>query len=68
MVQFHFGAATHAVRSTIERHGDSIRPGDVFLANDPHNGGGLHPQDVMVQRPIFLGDRLLAWVVVSVSG
>ncbi|MBW1882551.1 MAG: hydantoinase B/oxoprolinase family protein, partial [Deltaproteobacteria bacterium] len=65
MVLFHFGAATHAVRSTIERHGDSLCPGDVFLSNDPHNGGGLHPQDVMVQRPIFVGDRLVAWVVIS---
>jgi N-methylhydantoinase B len=65
MVLFHFGAATHAVRSTIERHGASISPGDVFLANDPHNGGGLHPQDVVVQRPIFVGDRLIAWVVIS---
>jgi N-methylhydantoinase B len=65
VVQFHFGAATHAVRSTIERHRDTLRPGDVFLANDPHNGGGLHPQDVMVQRPIFYDDRLIAWVVVS---
>ena len=56
MVQFHFGAATHAVRSTIERFGSKISSGDVFLANDPHNGGGLHPQDVMVQRPIFVAD------------
>ena len=65
VVQFHFGAATHAVRSTIERHRDTLQPGDVFMANDPHNGGGLHPQDVMVQRPIFFADRLIAWVVVS---
>ncbi|HLN17070.1 MAG TPA: hydantoinase B/oxoprolinase family protein [Acidimicrobiales bacterium] len=65
MVLFHFGAATHAVRSTIERHGDTIAPGDVFLSNDPHNGGGLHPQDVMVQRPVFIDDRLVAWVGIS---
>ncbi len=66
MILFHFGAAAHAVSSTIERHRDSIRPGDVFIANDPHDGGGLHPQDVMVQRPIFLPDgRLVAWVVMS---
>jgi N-methylhydantoinase B len=65
VVQFHFGAASHAVRSTIARHGDTITAGDVFLANDPHNGGGLHPQDVMVQRPIFVDDRRVAWVVIS---
>lgn len=65
MVLFHFGAATHTVRSTLERHGDTIAPGDVFLANDPHGGGGLHPQDVMVTRPVFVDDRLVAWVGIS---
>ena len=65
MVLFHFGAATHAVRSTIERHGETVAPGDVFLSNDPHNGGGLHPQDVMVQRPVFVDGRLVAWVGIS---
>jgi N-methylhydantoinase B len=64
-VLFHYKAASHAVTSTIERHGGTFVPGDVFLANDPHNGGGLHPQDVMVQRPIFVDDRLVAWVVIS---
>lgn len=65
VVQFHFGAAAHAVRSTIARHAGSIVPGDVFLANDPHSGGGLHPQDVMVQQPIFVDGRRVAWVVIS---
>ena len=64
-VIFHYGAASHAVRSTIARHGAAIRPGDVFLVNDPHNGGGLHPQDVMVQQPIFAGERRIGWAVVS---
>src|SRR5262249_783214 len=58
-IDFHFGAAGHAVQSTIELHGASIAPQDVFMANDPHNGGGLHPQDVMVHRPIFPADRLV---------
>lgn len=61
----HFGGSVHAVRSTLELHGETIHPGDVFLANDPHNGGGLHPQDVVVQRPAFAGDRLVGWVAVS---
>ena len=64
-VLFHYRAASHAVRSTIERHGPTLAAGDVFLANDPHSGGGLHPQDVMVQRPIFVDDRRVAWVVIS---
>jgi N-methylhydantoinase B len=64
-VVFHFGAAAHAVQSTIALHGDTIADGDVFIGNDPHNGGGLHPQDVMVQRPIFHGGERVAWAVMS---
>jgi N-methylhydantoinase B len=64
-VVYHFGAAAHAVRSTIALHGETIAPGDVFIANDPHSGGGLHPQDVMVQRPVFHGDQRVAWAVMS---
>jgi len=64
-VVFHYGAAAHAVRSTIARYGAEILPGDVFLSNDPHNGGGLHPQDVMVQQPIYSGGIRVGWVAVS---
>lgn len=64
-IQFHFGAAAHAVRSTMARYGDAVADGDVYLSNDPHHGGGLHPQDVMVQRPVFVHGDLVAWVVMS---
>jgi N-methylhydantoinase B len=61
----HAGAAMHAVRCTIDRHGRSIIDGDVFIANDPHSDGGMHPQDVMVQRPVFFDGTLVAWVAIS---
>jgi N-methylhydantoinase B len=61
----HFGACVNAIRATIARHGETIAPGDVFLANDPHNGGGLHPNDVIVQRPAFAEERLVGWIAVS---
>ena len=64
-VLYHYAAASHTVRSTIARHGDTIADGDVFIANDPHNGGGLHPQDVMIQRPIFADGERIGWVGVS---
>jgi len=64
-IQFHFGAASNAVRSTMARFPDSIADGDVFISNDPHHGGGLHPQDVMIQRPVFVHGQLIAWVVMS---
>ncbi len=65
LIDLHYGAVMHAVRSTIEQHGDSIADGDVFLANDPHSGGGLHPQDVVIQRPVFVDGRRVAWVALA---
>ncbi|MGF6999331.1 hydantoinase B/oxoprolinase family protein [Paraburkholderia sp. GAS32] len=64
-VAHHFGACSHAVRCTLAQHGTSISPGDVFIANDPHNGGGLHYMDVVVQRPVFHDGALIAWVANS---
>jgi N-methylhydantoinase B len=61
----HWLAAQHAVRSTLKQYGSDIHQGDVFLANDPYNGGGLHPADIVVQRPIFVDDRHVAWAALS---
>src|SRR5580693_65739 len=65
VVDSHFGAVMHAVRSTIARHGDGIAKGDLFIANDPHSGGGLHAQDVVIQRPVFLEGKRVAWVALA---
>jgi N-methylhydantoinase B len=64
-VSYHWVAATHAVQTTITRYGDDIRPGDVFFANDPYSGGGLHPNDVFVERPIYVHGELVAWIALS---
>jgi N-methylhydantoinase B len=64
-VTHHFGVCRYAVQVTLETHGDTIAEGDVFFANDPYNGGGLHAQDVLVQMPVFVDGRLVAWVVDS---
>jgi len=65
LIDLHYGAVMHAVRSTIAVHGDTIAPGDVFIANDPHSGGGLHPQDVVIQRPVFVDGKRVAWVALA---
>src|SRR3990170_527887 len=33
---------------------DTMVPGDVFITNDPYRGG-VHANDVMVCRPLFVG-------------
>jgi N-methylhydantoinase B len=62
---FHWVAATRSVRATLERFADSLVAGDVFLTNDPYNGGGLHANDVFVLRPVFWSEILVAWVATS---
>ncbi|WP_328810505.1 hydantoinase B/oxoprolinase family protein [Rhodococcus sp. NBC_00294] len=64
-IAYHFYAATNAIAGVFIEHGDDIHDGDVFLANDPHRGGGLHAQDIFVMRPVFAEDRVVAWMANS---
>jgi N-methylhydantoinase B len=43
------------VRFAVDWMGDEMRPGDVFLGNDPYHGGG-HLPDYNVFAPVFSGD------------
>jgi N-methylhydantoinase B len=42
---------------------DNIEPEDVYFANDPYNGGGTHPNDVVVAYPIFISGELIAYSI-----
>jgi N-methylhydantoinase B len=64
-VPFHFGVCADAIAVVRERFRGRVAPGDVFLANDPHDGGGLHLQDVVVMRPIFRGRTRIGWASTS---
>jgi len=63
-VPFHFGVCADAI-AAVRRRVPKIVPGDVFLANDPYDGGGLHLQDVVVMRPVFRGRRRVGWASAS---
>ncbi|MDC0399238.1 hydantoinase B/oxoprolinase family protein [Alphaproteobacteria bacterium] len=41
---------------------DEITEGDVFAANDPHEGGGTHLPDVSLAMPVFADGKLLGFV------
>ena len=57
------GTAPATVRHMLARHPpETLRPGDVIATNDPWMGTG-HVYDVNVVRPIFLGDRLIAYTL-----
>ena len=56
------GVLDKAVQRIIELHGvDAIRPGDLFITNDPYYGGVTHLNDVVLALPVFVDGTLLAW-------
>jgi N-methylhydantoinase B len=55
------GTLTEAVRSTLDKFGDDLHPGDVVITNDPYSGGGTHLSDVSLVVPIFVDGRLAAF-------
>ena len=38
-----------------------IEPGDVFMTNDPYNGGVTHLNDMVLAMPVFVEDEIVAW-------
>ena len=56
------GMLSFMVKETINKYGDDIHEGDIFLINDPHQGGGSHLPDVGVVMPIFHDSELIAFV------
>jgi N-methylhydantoinase B len=62
-VPIHLGSMVGAVDEIRRRYrGEDIRPGDMFIANDPYTGGGTHLPDINIIAPVFLGKRIVAFV------
>ena len=53
-VPIHLGSMIGAVDAVKQRFPlDEIRPGDMFVANDPYTGGGSHLPDINIIAPVF---------------
>jgi N-methylhydantoinase B len=62
-VPIHLGSMVGAVDEILKRFPMAeIQPGDMFVANDPYNGGGTHLPDINVIAPVFLGRKIIAFV------
>jgi N-methylhydantoinase B len=57
----HLGSIMYALRGIRAKFGDAMQPGDVFVNNDPYQGGS-HLPDLFVLKPVFAGGRLAAFV------
>ena len=51
-VPVHLGSMSESVRTILRRNEGRIRPGDVFMMNNPYDGG-THLPDVTVTTPVF---------------
>jgi N-methylhydantoinase B len=54
------GVLDKSVQFILSKHND-IRPGDVFITNDPWHGGVTHLNDLVLAMPVFSGGQLIAW-------
>lgn len=61
-IAMHLGAVPEAMDAVRAAYPDDINPGDVFVLNDPYEGG-MHLPDVFVLKPVFHADLLVGWTV-----
>lgn len=57
----HGTTLAYMVASCQRQFGTDVRPGDMYLVNDPH-AGALHILDLAVLAPVHVDGELIAWV------
>jgi N-methylhydantoinase B len=55
----HLGGMMPALEACLERYPE-VRPGDVFINNDPYEGGS-HLPDIFLYQPFFVDDTLVGY-------
>jgi N-methylhydantoinase B len=61
-VSFHVASSLLGVEAVRAGHArDDIRPGDIFICNDPYTSGAMHQGDVGIVMPFFYENELLGW-------
>jgi len=63
-VPFHLGSIPAAMETLLAHYEGRIRPGDVFVLNDPFDGG-MHLQDIFVFKPVHLEGELLGFAATT---
>lgn len=57
------GVLDKTVKRVLQKYPDpgEIEPGDIFITNDPYNGGVTHLNDAVLVMPVFAEDEIVAW-------
>lgn len=64
-VPIHLGSLSGAMQALLKTWPvEAMRPGDVFVANDPYVAGGSHLPDIVLTAPVFADRRVISYVSV----
>jgi len=55
------GVLDKSIKAILTKFKDNIADGDLFVLNDPNHGGVTHLNDVVVAKPVFWQETLVAW-------
>ncbi len=58
----HIASMSGLMACLLEKFGEDIQDGDIFVANDPHTAGGTHLPDVNMARPVFSDGELIGFM------
>jgi N-methylhydantoinase B len=56
----HLGSIPTALESIMRQFGDNMQAGDIFIMNDPFDGG-MHLPDIFVIKPLYVDGRRVAF-------
>jgi N-methylhydantoinase B len=59
---FHLGAMPFAVKAVKGAYGERVKPGDLFITNDPYDGS-THLPDIVLVKPVFVDGALFGFSV-----
>lgn len=55
------GVLDKSIQFIVAKFSDDIKPGDVFITNDPWHGGVTHLNDLVLAMPVFAADEIIGW-------
>ncbi len=61
-IPLHLGSVPFAMETLFKKFGGQIEAGDVFILNDPFDGG-MHIPDIFIVKPIFWEEKRVAFAV-----
>jgi N-methylhydantoinase B len=61
-IPLHLGSVPFAMETLFQKFGDAMETGDLFILNDPFDGG-MHIPDIFIVKPVFWDGQRVAFAV-----